>query len=103
MPCALLFLLTICRLSWLLILLVSFHTLGNNNTTHVPPDIAHIYPSATRIGSVDADIGVTPVYQLDELTGYTFESDDFTHFIGFSGQTIRLLIGLDTQGVITGY
>ncbi|MFT6897106.1 MAG: NosR/NirI family nitrous oxide reductase transcriptional regulator [Paraglaciecola sp.] len=102
MPCALLFFLTIFRLSSLLILFVSFHTLANNNTTHVPPDIAHIYPSATRIGSVDPDSAVTPVYQLDELLGYTFESDDFTHFIGFSGQTINLLIGLDTQGVITG-
>ncbi|MFT6950919.1 MAG: NosR/NirI family nitrous oxide reductase transcriptional regulator, partial [Paraglaciecola sp.] len=102
MPCAILFLLTIYRFGSLLVLLLSFHTLANNNTTLVPPDIAHIYPSATRVGPQDPDIAVTPVYQLDELLGYTFESNDFTHFIGYSGQTINMLIGLDPQGVISG-
>ncbi|MFQ3237427.1 MAG: NosR/NirI family nitrous oxide reductase transcriptional regulator [Paraglaciecola sp.] len=102
MPCAILSLLIIYRFASLLILLFSFHTLANNNTTPVPPDIAHIYPSATRVGPQDPDIAITPVYQLDELLGYIFESDDFTHFIGYSGQTINMLIGLDPQGVISG-
>lgn len=68
----------------------------------VPPDIAKLFPSATRIEAPLENLAVTPVYQLNELLGYTFESDDFTQFIGFSGQTINLLIGLDTQGIITG-
>ena len=85
----------------------SFYTLAFNvsddqSATSISEDIAQIFPSATRIGPVDKDIPVTPVYQLNELLGYVFESDDFTHFIAFSGQTVNLLIGIDTQGVLTG-
>lgn len=102
MHCAPLLRLIIYKLRTLFILLISFHAVANSNTTHIPPDIANLFPSATRIGPQDPNLAVTPVYQLGELLGYTFESDDFTQFIGFSGQTINMLIGLDTQGVITG-
>lgn len=81
---------------------VAFNAIANQNTTTVPENIAKIFPSATRIGPIDTKIPVTPVYQLNELLGYVFESDDFVKFIGFSGQTINLLIGIDTKGVFTG-
>lgn len=81
---------------------LAFNALESQNVTSIPENIAQIFPRATRIGPVDKDIPVTPVYQLNELLGYTFESDDFTHFIAFSGQTVNLLIGIDTQGVLTG-
>jgi len=80
----------------------AFNVSDSQNATSISEDIAQIFPSATRIGPVDKDIPVTPVYQLNELLGYVFESDDFTHFIAFSGQTVNLLIGIDTQGVLTG-
>lgn len=81
-------------------LLTLFSLVSHADT--VPANIAHIFPSATRIEAPLEGLAVTPVYQLNELLGYTFESDDFTQFIGFSGQTINLLIGLDTKGTITG-
>ena len=81
--------------------LMSFFSLASHADT-VSANIAQLFPSATRIEAPLNDIAVTPVYQLNELLGYTFESDDFTQFIGFSGQTINLLIGLDTKGIITG-
>lgn len=81
---------------------VAFNGINNQNATSISDDIAQIFPSATRVGPVDKDIPVTPVYQLNELLGYVFESDDFTHFIAFSGQTVNLLIGIDTQGILTG-
>lgn len=80
----------------------AFTASENHNATSISEDIAQIFPRATRVGPVDKDIAVTPVYQLNELLGYVFESDDFTHFIAFSGQTVNLLIGIDTQGVLTG-
>ncbi len=80
----------------------SFSPVEPQNTTSISADIAEIFPSATRLGPVDKKIAVTPVYQLGDLLGYVFESDDFTNFIGFSGQTVNILIGIDTQGVITG-
>jgi len=75
----------------------------NSEVTAIPADIKTLFPSATRIGSPDPDIAITPVYQLSQLLGYVFESDDFTDFIGFSGQTINMLIGIDINGVFTGF
>ncbi len=91
----------------LLMLTTSFYSAAFNTTTHanvtsISDDVAQLFPSATRVGPIDKNIAVTPVYQLNELLGYVFESDDFVNFIGFSGQTINLLIGIDTQGVFTG-
>lgn len=80
----------------------AYNTAVTQHATSIPSDIAQIFPSATRVGPVDKKIPVTPVFQLNQLLGYTFESDNFTRFIGFSGQSINLLIGIDTQGVITG-
>jgi len=80
----------------------AFNNQTTQNATSIADEIAHIFPSATRIGPVDKEIPVTPVYQLNELLGYVFESDDFVNFIGFSGQTINVLIGIDTEGVFTG-
>ena len=75
----------------------------NSEVTAIPADIYEIFPSATRIGSPDPDLKITPVYQLSQLLGYVFESDDFTNFIGFSGQTINLLIGIDINGIFSGF
>jgi transcriptional regulator of nitric oxide reductase len=72
------------------------------STKAISNNITAFFPSATRVGPVDKKMPITPVYQLNDLLGYVFESDDFTNFIGFSGQTINILIGIDTQGVFTG-
>ncbi|MEH6712017.1 MAG: (4Fe-4S)-binding protein, partial [Paraglaciecola polaris] len=73
--------------------LLCLFSLANHANT-VPVNIAQLFPSATRIETSLDNLAVTPVYQLNELLGYAFESDDFTQFIGFSGQSINLLIGL---------
>ncbi|MBL4822801.1 MAG: 4Fe-4S binding protein [Colwellia sp.] len=75
----------------------------NSEVTAIPADITAIFPSATRIGRPDPDLAIIPVYQLSQLLGYVFESDDFTDFMGFSGQTINILIGIDIDGVFTGF
>lgn len=75
----------------------------NSEVTAIPADIKAIFPSATRIGQTDPNLATIPVYQLSQLLGYVFESDDFTNFIGFSGETINVLIGIDTNGVFAGF
>lgn len=71
---------------------------AREDATDIPPDIRKIFPNATRVGQQHDDIPVTPVYQLQQLLGYTFESVDFADFTGFSGKPINLLIGLDIDG-----
>jgi len=72
-------------------------------TTTISTDILTLFPSATRIEQPDPILKTIAVYQLNQLLGYTFESDDLTNFIGFSGKTINILIGLDVKGVFVGF
>ena len=64
--------------------------------------IQQLFPKATRIEAKQDNPPVHSVYQLDELLGYAFESTDYSNLQGFSGKPIRLLIGMDTQGVLAG-
>ncbi|MGK9067355.1 4Fe-4S binding protein [Stutzerimonas chloritidismutans] len=66
------------------------------------PQIQALFPKATRIEPKQDEPPVHAVYQLDELLGYAFESTDYSNLQGFSGKPIRLLIGLDTAGVLAG-
>ncbi|MBD1556712.1 4Fe-4S binding protein [Vibrio sp. S9_S30] len=65
-------------------------------------DVLAFFPTATRTLPKEKDLAIIPVYQLNSLLGYVFESDDLTHFPGFSGETVNLNIGLDVNGVLRG-
>ncbi|WP_172150202.1 NosR/NirI family protein [Pseudomonas tumuqii] len=65
-------------------------------------EILQLFPKATRVEPKQAAPPVYSVYQLDELLGYAFESSDYSSLQGFSGKPIRLLIGMDPQGVLAG-
>ena len=64
--------------------------------------IQQLFPKATRIEPKQQDYPVYPVYQLNELLGYAYESSDISDLPGFSGRPIRLLIGLSATGRFTG-
>ncbi|AXS83682.1 NosR/NirI family protein [Marinobacter sp. Arc7-DN-1] len=64
--------------------------------------IRELFPSATVIQDKLPDFPVYPVYQLQELLGYAYESVDHSRLQGFAGKPISLLIGLDTKGRFTG-
>jgi NosR/NirI family nitrous oxide reductase transcriptional regulator len=63
-------------------------------------EIRSIFPKLTRIGEPLENPSVVPVYQLDQLLGYVFETNDLTNLPGFSGERINLLIGLDASGTL---
>jgi len=63
---------------------------------HVAP--ADVFPGADRFGPVEGSPPASAAYKGGTLAGYVFETSD----IGYSGKPIRLLVGLDTNGVITG-
>ncbi len=67
----------------------------------VTPEVAKLFPTATRTQVAD-EMGLTPVFQLNQQLGFVFESDDLVNFPGFSGESINLRVGLDMQGVIQG-
>lgn len=74
---------------------------AQSDATEIPEEVHRIFPTATRVGAPHTDINVIPVYQLQQLLGYVFESTDFVDFIGFSGKPVNVLIGLDPQGNFT--
>ena len=64
----------------------------------LPQLIQEIFPRATVIGEKEKDYPVWPVYQLQELLGYAYLSNDWVDLPGFSGDRINLLIGLGADG-----
>lgn len=57
-----------------------------------------VFPGADHFGAKDGKPAAMPAFKGQELLGYVFEASD----IGYSGKPIRLLVGLDKNGVIVG-
>lgn len=92
-----------CPARWLrLLLLLMFLASGPLHADPMQEEILALFPKATRIDPKQDNPPVYPVYQLDQLLGYAFESNDYSALQGFSGKPIRLLIGLDTYGTLSG-
>lgn len=64
--------------------------------------IQELFPKATDIRDRLSDYPVYPVYQLQELIGYAYESRDISPLQGFAGKPVSMLIGLDSRGRFTG-
>ena len=60
------------------------------------------FPQATRFGEPQGEPPILPVFATDRLLGYVYLNSDFTASTGYSGKPVRMLIGIDTEGVITG-
>ncbi|MGF1768160.1 4Fe-4S binding protein [Enterovibrio makurazakiensis] len=86
---------------WLLLILLPF-IVSAESWLEVSDDAATIFPRATRMKASSDTLPVTEIYQLDQPIGYLFETDDLTDFPGFSGDSINLRVGLDTEGRIIG-
>jgi NosR/NirI family transcriptional regulator, nitrous oxide reductase regulator len=63
---------------------------------HVEP--ADVFPGADRFGPVEGNPPAAAAYKGGTVIGYVFETSD----IGYSGKPIKMLVGLDKNGVITG-
>jgi len=63
---------------------------------------AEFFPGADRFGQPEGDPPLVPAYQGDRLLGYVYLNSDFTSAVGYSGKPINLMVGIDTNGVVTG-
>jgi len=68
--------------------------LGTNSNINIEAEIKRFFPQLTVIGAKQQDVPVIPVYQLQELLGFVFESNDFVNIQGFSGNRVNMLIGM---------
>ncbi len=93
--------------SCLIALVVVFHSvfagaelrLGEFASKTTPKEF---FPEGTRFGQQQGDPPVLPVYADDRLLGYVYLNTDFTSSVGYSGKPVRMLVGIDPEGVITG-
>ena len=61
------------------------------------------FPQATRFGEPQGEPPVIPVFSNSEQIGFVYLNSDFTGSVGYSGKPIRILVGIDMQGVLTGF
>lgn len=73
--------------------------LGNALATVEPGDLV---PGADRFGPVEGAPPRAQALEGSTLKGYVFLNTDIAGAVGYSGKPIHLLIGLDTEGTITG-
>ena len=64
--------------------------------------VSDLVPGAETYGTIDADKKFVPVKMDGGTTGYVFLNTDFHGAIGYSGKPIKILIGMDTKGRVTG-
>lgn len=64
--------------------------------------IEEVFPGADRLGPEEGDPPTASAYRGDELVGYVFLNSAIVNATGYSGKPIHVVIGMDTNGVITG-
>jgi NosR/NirI family nitrous oxide reductase transcriptional regulator len=64
---------------------------------------ADFFPEADRFGQPQGDPPIVPAYRGDRLQGFVYLNSDFVNATGYSGKPIRLLVGIDPEGVLTGF
>ncbi|WP_245263413.1 NosR/NirI family protein [Azorhizobium doebereinerae] len=60
------------------------------------------FADADRFGPPEGSPPIVPVFSGERLRGYLYLNTDFANATGYSGKPISLLVGIDTNGVISG-
>jgi len=88
-----------------LFLIVLFFMVSNNTfalSVNSPNGWHKIFPHASTIGKKQDSPPVWPVYQVGNLIGYLFHSQDVVALPAFSGKPVDMLIGIDLEGKLAG-
>ena len=64
--------------------------------------VATIVPGAERYGDLRSDIPVVPALKGGKPIGWVFLTSDFVSTTGYSGKPIDVLVGINSDSVITG-
>lgn len=81
----------------------SAHAAGQLGNYIVKAQPAELIPEANRFGSPQGDPPIAPIYKNDELLGFAYLNSDFSNAVGYSGKPIKVLVGITTRGVLTGF
>ena len=65
-------------------------------------ELSNVLPGASVFERVDHHWKGYASESRSQLLGYVFLTDDLVEIPGYSGETINTLVGMDSQGTITG-
>jgi len=63
---------------------------------------AELFPGADAFGAAEGSPPLVPVLSGGKAVGYAYLNTDYTSAVGYSGKPIRILVGIDPQGVVRG-
>lgn len=84
------------------LLLLAVAPAGRADIATTYPQVHTLFPDADRFGESEGDPPASAVYAKDRLIGYAFLTADMVRIPAYSGSPINILVGVDTQGHITG-
>jgi len=64
---------------------------------------AELIPGADAYGKAEGSPPLVPVLSGGETVGYAYLNTDYTSAVGYSGKPIRILVGIDENGVVRGF
>lgn len=65
-------------------------------------DPAQLFEGADSFGAPEGSPAIVPVLKGAEKLGYAYLNSDFAASTGYSGKPIRIVVGIDTKGVVRG-
>ncbi|RMD88691.1 MAG: regulatory protein NosR [Alphaproteobacteria bacterium] len=94
-----------CFLSWLLFAACLLATAAQAQSIadylgKVPP--GRLLPGADSYGPLSNSPPMAPILKDGAVAGYAILTTDYVNAVGYSGKPIRILLGLDPEGTITG-
>ncbi len=67
-----------------------------------PENLARVYPGADNAGETGGQPPSAPVFRDSKLIGYAYLTSDVINSTGYSGKPVKILVGFDLAGIITG-
>ncbi|NKN37546.1 regulatory protein NosR [Agrobacterium sp. a22-2] len=78
------------------------HAAGQLSTYLAKVQPAELFEGADRFGEIAGEPPLAPVFRGQELLGYAYLNSDVTSSVGYSGKPIRIVVGIDSKGVVRG-
>ncbi|MCH8349996.1 MAG: hypothetical protein IIB29_07065, partial [Chloroflexi bacterium] len=75
---------------------------GNAAGQELKDLFAKVFPQVTRFGLLGGKPQAAPAYRGEKLAGYVFFTRSVIASVGYTGEPLNVLVGLDLDGKITG-
>jgi NosR/NirI family nitrous oxide reductase transcriptional regulator len=64
--------------------------------------LSSVFPDADHVGEIEGQPPTAPAFKDNKLIGYIYLTSDVVNSAGYSGKPVKILVGLDLGGKITG-